>query len=390
MTENTNNFNLESFPGSKSHRLSWPTARRNYIAKAMIAHNNGTDNTGLLYYLLEHEEFSNLAFKIHPNYDEEGDERESGSSREFNTFSPCKRPNWDNFFITDTEGNRTHDGATYKHKYEIWDRQEITLQKFTANFLDSLDEVALGAIGPADQRMIMPLRDMFHALDTRFGFITTGELRKERAKLRIPTTTLSKFDSLLETHASIHLLLEDNDIPTSDNEKIFTLQDALVNFPQLSTPTSNFELEHRLKSKGRSYDRFTSYLTEYINSNGLSDAAPTDTPHAYAGHVKRNREENEETDTKLQTPSTHDISEDLVTKIVKRLNSINKNTGKKPTGEPRRAKKSTDAPQEYCYIHGLGNHNGEECRNFTADEKFKAATKANHMGGSDKVWKNRK
>lgn len=393
MTE-TNNLNLESFPGTKSHRLAWPSARRNYIAKAIIAFNNGTDHTGLLYYLLEYQEFTTLAFKIHPTYDESDGETEGGKEAQFKdgfkTFSPSKRPNWDAYYSSDSDSNRTHDGATYKHYYDIWDKQETTLQKFTASFLDSLDEVALGAIGPPDQRIIMPLRDMFHALDTRFGFITTGELRKERAKLRVPTTTLAKFDSLLETHAAIHLLLEDNDVPTCDNEKIFTLQDALINFPQLFIPTSNFEREHKIRTKGRSYDRFTSYLTDYINNNGLSESAPIDAPHAYAAHVKRGRDEGEETENTTPPPSTHDISEDLVTRIVKRLNSVNKNKGKRPTGDPRRAKKPTDTPQEYCYIHGLGNHTGGECRNFTAEDKFKAATKANPMGGSDKIWKNRK
>jgi hypothetical protein len=258
-------------------------------------------------------------------------------------------------------------------------------------FLDSLDEVAQGAIGTPQVRLMMPLRDMFHALDTRFGFITAGELRKERAKLRIATTSLAKFDTLLETQASIHLLLEDNDCPTSDNEKIFTLQDSLINFPQLFIPTSNFEREYKLRSAERTFDRFTSYLTEYINNNGLADAAPIDAPHAYAAHVKRGRDEGEETEATPQTPSSHDISEDLITRIVKKVNSVSRNKGKKPTGEQRRAKKTTDAPpQEYCYIHGHGNHNGYDCRNFTAEDRFKAATKANPMGGSDKVWKNRK
>ena len=64
MTETTTTYNLEPFPGSKSHRLAWPSARRMYISRAMTAHNNGTDRTGLLYFLVDHAEFSDLAFKM--------------------------------------------------------------------------------------------------------------------------------------------------------------------------------------------------------------------------------------------------------------------------------------------------------------------------------------
>ena len=145
-----------SFPGTKSHRLSWPTARRNYISEAIIAFDNGTGNTGLLYYLLEYQEFTTLAYKIHPTYDDEEEREKQGEHKDgFKTFSPCKRPNWDTFYSADADGNRTYDGATYKHFLAIWDKQETTLQKFTANFLDTLDEVTLGAIGPPDARMIM-------------------------------------------------------------------------------------------------------------------------------------------------------------------------------------------------------------------------------------------
>jgi hypothetical protein len=198
------------------------------------------------------------------------DVTEEGNNDEFILFAPIKKPNWDDFY----DRSNYHDGPGYNHAYDGWDKQESAVSKFTAKFLSSLDEVALGAIGPANQRLIMPLRDMFHALDTRFGFITSGELRKERSKLRVPVQSLSKFDQLLETHASVHLLLEDNDVPTCENEKIFTLQDALINFPQLETPTNNFEREHKIKSKGRTFDRYTSELIDYINNNGLQDAAP--------------------------------------------------------------------------------------------------------------------
>ena len=156
MSNQSSTYNIESFPGAKSHRLAWPTARRNYISRAMIAHNNGTDNTGLLYYLVETQEFDHLAFQLYPVFDEIGcdeiicdSEGPKSKSKDFVTFTPQKRPNWDSYFSTDADGNQgPHDTATYNHFFNTWDRQELALQKFTAKFLESLDEVALGAIGP--------------------------------------------------------------------------------------------------------------------------------------------------------------------------------------------------------------------------------------------------
>lgn len=351
----------------------------------MTAHNNGTDRTGLLYFLVDHNEFSDLSFKIL-------DVSESGED-EFILFSPIKKPNWDDFY----NRNNSHNGAGYNHAYEGWDKQETAVAKFTAKFLSSLDEVALGAIGPPDSRIIMPLRDMFHALDSRFGFITSGELRKERTKLRIPIQSLSKFDQLLETHASVHLLLEDNDVPTCENEKIFTLQDALVNFPQLEIPTNNFEREHKIKSKGRTFDRYTSELIDYINNNGLQDAAPKNQPHAYAANVKRDRDDGDDSpSTQPSSSPAFDNTEERLAKIEKMLNAAvkGKNNPKKPTGDGKRSKKDPkvglDSPSEYCFTHGFGNHKGVNCRNFEGSENQRMATADNTMGGSAKVWKIRK
>jgi hypothetical protein len=390
MTENNNNnYNLDAFPGSKSHRLAWPMARLKLISKAMKALNNGTDRTGLLYFLLEFHEFEELAFKMHP-IDDNADEEE-----QIIIFSPQKKPVWNSFYDNpDSEEDLgTHDGASYKHFFDIWDRQETALQKFTAKFLDSLDEISQGALGPPDLLMIMPLREMVASLDRRFGNITSGELRKERAKLRTPTTTLAKFDHLLETHASVHLLLEYNDTPTCDNEKIFSLQDALVNFPQLDVPTNIFEREWRIKTEGRTYERYTADLIEYINNNGLADAAPTNAPHAYVANVKRCRDDNEEPNPQPSSSSSSSNTEEILARIEKRLNAVGKGKGKSNTGGDKRSKKEkppADAPLEYCYQHGLGNHKGTECRNFEADDKFKHATKDNTMGGSTRVWKMKK
>ena len=373
MTEtNNNNYNLEAFPGSKSHRLAWPMARRKLISKAMMAYNNGHDRTGLLYFLLEFHEFKDLSFKMHPIDDNEDEAYYENPEDE------------------DRPGQ--HDGASYKHFFDVWDRQETAVQKFTARFLDSLDEVAQGALGPPDALIVMPLREMVAALDRRFGNITSGELRKERAKLRTPVTSLAKFDLLLETHAAVHLLLEDNDTPTCDNEKIFSLQDALVNFPQLETATNIFEREYKIKDEFRTFDRYTADLIQYIHNNGLSDATPINTPHAYVANVKRSRDDDEASPPTSSSSSTTSSAEEILSRIEKRLFAVGKGRGKRPTGDDRRPKKekTADAPLEYCYQHGLGNHKGTECRNFEADDKFNHATRDNTMGGSTRVWKPKK
>ena len=253
MTETTNSYTLEPFPGGKPHRLAWPMARRMYISRSMTAHNNTIDRTGILFYLVEGKEFENMSFMMHRDEEEE-----------IKTFKPPKNPNYLDYW---NKKGDWHDSEMYKHDYDLWNKCEVALCSFTAKFLGSLDDVALGAAGPANTRCTMPLRDIFHNLDERFGTITSGELRAERNKLKLPILSLAKFDKHLENHATIHLLLEDNFIKICDNEKIFTLQDSLANFPQLDIAINTFEMNYKLKDETRTLQRFTTDIVEYIYNN---------------------------------------------------------------------------------------------------------------------------
>ena len=85
MTEQATTFTLEPFPGAKEHRLAWPMAKRMYKARAMTAVNNTVDRTGLLFYLIEGNEFDKMSFLMRHDEDDEEDD-------EIKTFSPKKRP----------------------------------------------------------------------------------------------------------------------------------------------------------------------------------------------------------------------------------------------------------------------------------------------------------
>ena len=389
MTEQATTFTLEPFPGAKEHRLAWPMAKRMYKARAMTAVNNTVDRTGLLFYLIEGNEFDKMSYLMRHDEDDEEDES-------IKVFVPLKRPVFAKYYHGEGEDS-WHDSAAYKHDFDIWNKMENALSSYTAKFLASLDEVSLGAIGTDDERLVMPLRDMFHALETRFGCITSGELRVERAKLRTPLLSLAKFDKHLAQQDSVHMLLEDNGVEICENERIFVLQDSLSFFPELETPINNFEREHKLKSELRSLDRFKGELISYIHTNSLTDLPPKNQPHAYAAHMaKRGREEME---TPSTTPAQSSQSEERLIRIEKLLANVGKNrtNNKKPTGEDKRPKKAgagagtgADPPTHYCFQHGFGNHNGQMCRNFEHADNLKNATADNTMGGSAKVWKPRK
>jgi len=217
MTEQTSSYTLEPFPNGKNHRMAWPAARRNYLQKAATAFNNTIDRTGLIYYLVEYEVFHDISFQM----------CHLDGIDEWKAFEPFKKPDYEAFY-NGHNGSRRHDEGGYRHAFDLWNKCEAALISFTSKFLSSMDEVALGAIGPANARLSMTLREMMHRLEVRFGEITAGELRAERAKLRAPILSLAHFDKHLEMQATIHLLLQDNDVATCENEKIFDFQDSLA------------------------------------------------------------------------------------------------------------------------------------------------------------------
>jgi hypothetical protein len=149
-----------------------------------------------------------------------------------------------------------------------------------------------------------------------------------------------------------------------------------------------------LKSKGRTLERFTYDINTYIHNNHLTNTPPRNTAHPYVAHLKRSRENDEETNTDTPPPSQ---DSDRLDRIEKLLNAVSKGKGKKSTGDDKKRKKegnpASDAPHQYCYKHGFGNHNGRACRNFdgkAGEDYLKDATADNTMGGSTKVWKPRK
>ena len=159
-------------------------------------------------------------------------------------------------------------------------------------------------------------------------------------------------------------------------------------------PINTFETAFKLKSEGRTLDRFTYDINTYIHNNNLTNVPPRNTAHPYVAHLKRGRDDDEERPSETPLPSQ---DSDRLDRIEKLLNAASKGKGKKPTGDDKKKKREAnpgpEAPLQYCYKHGFGNHTGRTCRNFdgkVGEEYLKDATADNTMGGSTKVWKPRK
>ena len=341
MSDRTAAYHINTFPGNKSHGLAWTIQKRHLKEMAMIAFPNTQDGMGVLAYLIAKGKYEELYCQKHGlSPDEDG------------------LPDVPNYkFIPIPREEDFSDSKKLKEAQANWIKETQAVQDFRAKLLASLDDIALNAVGTPDARQLKTLAEIFESLDVRFSRVTPAELGREIRRIRTPLTTIPDFEKVITTHYSLHQVCSDQNTPRSENDKIFDLQSALDNQPELQLAFTMFDLQFELSSKSRTFDEFTRQLRRAWENNKPEFPLPTTTTstHGYSPDFKRKRDGDADP-TEVEASATP--SQDALNRGIEALLKLGKSLSTRPAPNNKKPRR----PKFFCKVHSWCNHTTEECR----------------------------
>jgi hypothetical protein len=323
---------------------------------AMMAFPNPQDGMGVLAYLISKGKYEEFYRQRHGCGPDSGEELRTPIP----VYKSPKIP------AVGEYDDSTKGLSKFKMAQEEWSRESSAVQDFRAKLLASLDEIALSAIGTPDQRQTKTLAEIFSALDVRFSRVTPAELGREIRKIRTPLSTIPDFEKVITAHHSLHQICADQKCERTENDKIFDLQTALENQPEMQIVFNLFDREHELQSPQRTFAEFTRQLRLQWQNNMLDRPDPTATTAAYGYANSLSKRKSEDTEPMP--------SQEAINRGIEALAKLGYSLSTKPSNPTKKPKR----PKVYCEVHGLCNHTTEECRDGSSQPAKASSKSSNH------------
>jgi hypothetical protein len=222
MYEMKNNFTINAFPGSKTHGLAWPAMNRHLIDVARGIYVNTQDHLGIVSYLVNEAKYSEIHFMDHGRPPTPGNQSPTSSLSSL-SLSASTSPAVKKYTFprmpdqVDFDLSKKDELTQYKFLMKNWQEETNAVENFRAKLLNAIDEIALSALGTADERVNLKLREIYEGLDLRFSTISNSDLRRELKRIRDPIATITNFDSVIKLHTDVHQLCEEQNTPLSEN-----------------------------------------------------------------------------------------------------------------------------------------------------------------------------
>jgi hypothetical protein len=366
MSEIKHNFSINAFPGSKTHGLAWPAMKRHLIDVARGIYINTQDHLGIVAYLVNEAKYSEIHFMYHGRLPTSGTSSPTSSMSSLSisaSTSPAvkkytfpKMPDQTNFDLTKKDVLNQ-----YKFLMKNWQEEVNAVEIFRAKLLAALDEIALSALGTADERVNLQLREIYEGLDLRFSTIFNSDLRRELKRIRDPIATITNFDSVIKLHTDIHQLCEDQNTPLSENQKIIELQSSLENFPCFEIQNTLFDSNFEIKDSKRTFKTLAGNCLKHWNNLGDKGTGNTAGSHGYTNPAKAQKKNSTSSpNTGLDLASGPSV-EDRLTRGFEEIKTylLAAKDSKAPEAGKSKRKKV------YCDNHGWGGHETSDCRGST-------------------------